>query len=130
MFGLLGWLTYVSVCDDVLFKQTSFSRSQSIDINDILWWWDRQTEKDNGGFMIEALGKKKSLKLNFGITYCIIKDLSHLRPGFWALVSVCVVWFQSISFLLPSFVNMCWLFFDSHWLTHLSRWVSILQWLF
>lgn len=58
MFSLLWWLTYVSVCDDVLFKQTSFSHSQSIDINDILWEWERQTEKDNGGFMTEALEKK------------------------------------------------------------------------
>lgn len=69
MFVLLGWLTYVSVCDDVLFKQTSFSRSQSIDINDILWGGERQTEKDNGGFMTEALEKKFKIEFWYNIVY-------------------------------------------------------------
>ncbi len=60
MSSPLGWLTYVSVCDDVLFKQTvAFLAADRL--TEMNFIGVRETgRKDNGGFMTEALGEKIS----------------------------------------------------------------------
>ncbi len=69
MSSPLGWLTYVSVCDAVLFKQTpAFLAANRL--TEMTFYGVRVTgRKDNGGFMTKALEKKK---FQYGLWYHIV----------------------------------------------------------